>query len=92
MTTYANIMIQIKDLEDQAAVAWKTERPHVVARVKELVEQFKLTPREVYPGIKQYNIPVKYRDGQNTWTGRGKLPKWLKAKVESGESLESFKV
>jgi len=92
MTTYADIMIQIKDLEDQAAVAWKTERTSALERAKSLVAEFRLTPKELFPGAKRYVIPVKYRDGQNTWTGRGKMPLWLRSKVESGIALDTFKV
>lgn len=92
MTTYADIMIQIKDLQAQAAEAWIDERPLALDRAKSLVAEFKLTPRELFPGAKRYVIPVKYRDGQNTWTGRGKMPRWLRTKLESGEQLESFKV
>lgn len=38
---------------------------------------------------------VKYRNPANqeeTWTGRGKQPKWLVAKLESGSTLEDFAV
>jgi DNA-binding protein H-NS len=37
--------------------------------------------------------PIKYR-GPNgeTWTGRGKTPKWITAAVEAGQSVDSFKI
>lgn len=38
---------------------------------------------------------VKYRDTsnpENTWTGRGKRPKWLQAAIENGFPIESFLV
>ena len=40
-------------------------------------------------GIK---VPPKYKDSAtgNTWTGRGKMPKWVSAAVASGRSLESL--
>ena len=39
-------------------------------------------------GIK---VPAKYRDTSgNTWTGRGKMPRWLADATASGRSLESF--
>ena len=39
---------------------------------------------------KGYKAPIKYRgpNGQ-TWTGRGKLPRWIK---DSGKDKEEFKV
>jgi DNA-binding protein H-NS len=39
------------------------------------------------------NLPVKYR-GPNgeTWSGRGRLPKWLQAIAAEGRSREEFRV
>ena len=39
------------------------------------------------------SIAAKYRDpdnNANTWTGRGKQPNWLKAKLQSGSTLDEF--
>lgn len=39
-------------------------------------------------------VPIRYRHpvtGQ-TWTGRGKMPNWLREEVDAGASIESFKV
>ncbi len=36
-------------------------------------------------------VPPRYRDQNgNTWTGRGKQPKWVVAALASGRSLESL--
>ena len=35
---------------------------------------------------------VKYRDGENTWAGRGKMTNWLKKHVDAGRSIDEFKV
>ena len=38
-------------------------------------------------------VPVKYRDtAGNGWTGRGIQPKWLRAALAAGQTLESFLV
>ena len=40
-------------------------------------------------------VEVKFRDPKNTantWTGRGKRPKWLAVAIASGKKLESFAV
>lgn len=38
-------------------------------------------------------VAVKYKDEQgNTWTGRGKTPRWLAAAEKSGKSREQFKI
>ena len=35
---------------------------------------------------------VKYRDGDKTWTGRGRLPTWLTAAEAQGHSRDEFLV
>lgn len=40
-------------------------------------------------------VAPKYRNPANadqTWTGRGLKPKWLKAELDQGRSLEDFKI
>lgn len=40
-------------------------------------------------------VAVRFRDTENasnTWTGRGKHPRWLAAKLEQGHSLDEFAV
>lgn len=40
-------------------------------------------------------VAVKYADPKDpsmTWTGRGRMPKWLSARIKSGAKLESFKL
>jgi DNA-binding protein H-NS len=47
-------------------------------------------PRRPYP-----KVPPKYRNPKNpaeTWTGRGKRPRWLTAELRSGEKLENFSI
>jgi DNA-binding protein H-NS len=54
----------------------ETDRPAVARR------------RRPYPRV----LP-KYRNPSNpaeTWSGRGKMPRWLKAKVESGKAADDF--
>lgn len=42
--------------------------------------------------IKGQKVAVKYRDGDNTWSGRGNRPRWLVAKLSDGRTLEDFLV
>lgn len=38
-------------------------------------------------------VAVKFRDDKgNTWTGRGKTPRWLVAAEKTGRDRESFKI
>lgn len=39
------------------------------------------------------SVAVKYRDPknpENTWTGRGRMPRWLQAAVDAGKKKDSF--
>ena len=43
-------------------------------------------------GDKRASVAPKYRDNETnqTWTGRGKAPTWMAAKLAAGASKESF--
>ena len=38
------------------------------------------------------SVKAKYRDGKTgeTWSGRGRMASWLKAKQEAGENIEKY--
>lgn len=43
--------------------------------------------------LKGVKIAPKYKDKQgNTWTGRGNQPRWLRAALETGKTLEEFTI
>ena len=50
--------------------------------------------RAVKPAKKSAGpVPIKYRDeAGNTWTGRGKTPRWLVEAEKSGKTRDSFKI
>ncbi len=40
-------------------------------------------------------IPIRYRDKEvhtDTWTGRGKQPKWLVKRIDEGHKIEEFEL
>lgn len=37
-------------------------------------------------------VAIKYRDGNDTWTGRGNKPRWLVARLAEGKQLADFTV
>ena len=44
-------------------------------------------------GVKGVKVAIKYKDDQgNGWSGRGSQPRWLRAALEAGKSLEDFAV
>ncbi|MBM4231255.1 MAG: H-NS histone family protein [Gammaproteobacteria bacterium] len=42
-------------------------------------------------GKRRGKVAIKYRDGQgNTWSGRGKTPRWLAAAEKAGSKRDQF--
>ena len=41
-----------------------------------------------------HEVPIKYRDAGtgDTWTGRGRMARWLKVKQDAGEDIEKYRV
>lgn len=85
MTSYKELLKQREALEKQISEARRVELSGAVAQVRALVEEFGLTAEDVFPAGRARSstsgtkVAPKYRDpatGQ-TWTGRGKAPKWI---------------
>ena len=98
MSTYAELQKQIAALQAQAHEARKTEIAGVVADIRAKMTEYNLTVEDLGLGARRAGsragstVAPKYRDpatGQ-TWSGRGKRPKWLAAEVAAGKSLEQF--
>ena len=90
-TSYKDLLQQREALEKAIADARQREVSDAVSRVRALVAEYGLTSHDVFPagraaksaGTKSTGkVAPKYRDpatGQ-TWTGRGKAPKWIDGK------------
>jgi DNA-binding protein H-NS len=90
-TSYKDLLQQRETLEKAIADARKREVSDAVGKVRALVAEYGLTAQDVFPsgrapkafGTKAtVKVAPKYRDpatGQ-TWTGRGKAPKWIEGK------------
>ena len=92
MATYKELLKQQEALALQVEEARKREISDAVAQVRQMVSEFGLTERDVFPSGRKSGgtrtggkVAPKYRDpatGQ-TWTGRGKAPKWIDGKDRS---------
>ena len=83
--SYVDLLKQKQELEQQIENARKRESGDAVAKCRQLIEQFNLTTDDLFPVGRVAKVRTgaivapKYRDpatGQ-TWTGRGKPPKWI---------------
>jgi DNA-binding protein H-NS len=89
--SYKDLLQQREALEKAIADARHREVSDAVAKVRALVAEYALTAHDVFPSGRASKAPgtkatvkvaPKYRDpatGQ-TWTGRGKAPKWIDGK------------
>ena len=93
MSQLAELIKQREALEAQIAAARKAEIADAISKIKELVAEFGLIAHDIFGSAKlgrktstggaaKTTVAPKYRDpstGQ-TWTGRGKAPKWIEGK------------
>jgi DNA-binding protein H-NS len=88
MTTYQEYKAKIAELESLAESARKNEVQQAKEKIAEIMREFNLTLADLgstgkaKPAKTRAPVPTKYRDdatGQ-TWTGRGRAPKWLEGK------------
>ena len=96
MASYKDLQNQIAELQKQAEAARADEINETVATIKSLIKQFGLTASDIGFGVKNpgksgkpsKSASVMYRDDTgNTWSGRGRMPGWLKEKDK-----EAFRV
>jgi len=87
MQAIADLLTKKKELDQQieeTSREWKKAR---IAEVKHLMDQHGITIKEITPAKAKRKKPaIKYTDGKNTWTGRGKEPLWIK-----GRDRDQFK-
>lgn len=93
MSTYTDYMQQIAELQRKAEQARASEVAQAKAEIAELMRRHGLTVADLGDSKPTRKMPgpvaAKYRDpvsGQ-TWSGRGRAPKWL-----NGRNKEDFSI
>jgi DNA-binding protein H-NS len=84
MEEIRRIAMQILDLEAQTQAAIKEQRPTIIAEIKTQISVFDLTEKDLF-GRK---VPVKYRYGEQEWSGRGKRPLWFQGAIDAGIPID----
>jgi len=86
MTTLAELIKQKETLEAQITATRQSELADAISKVKALVAEHGLTQKDVFGGSKTTKkssgggkVAAKYLNSSTgqTWTGRGKAPKWI---------------
>ena len=62
--------------------------------IREIADLIGAEVKISFPKKKIYKTEILYRDPKNpnnTWTGRGKIPRWLSYYINQGQSIDMFK-
>ena len=99
MASYKELKAKAEELLRQAEDARKTEIAEVVAQIKARMAEFNLTVADLRDGArkggrKASTVAPKYRDPAtgDSWSGRGKEPRWLAAHLKKGRKKEDFRI
>ena len=97
MATYTELQREISRLMQQAEDARKAEIRAVIADIKAKMLEYGITVADLgstgrSSRAKGATVAAKYRNSATgeTWTGRGKMPRWLQAQVSAGKRKEDF--
>ena len=103
--TYAEL-VQLRSRVDAAIVERQaTEKRDMARKLEAMASASGFTVRELFgarrgrPPLKSsakgQRVAVKFRnpkDPSQTWTGRGRMSKWLAEALKRGQNIETFKV
>lgn len=96
MTSYADLQAQIADLQAKADAARKAEVAAVLAEIRAKMAEYGITVSDLgsaRPSTRRgTTVAAKYRNLSTgeTWTGRGKPPRWMAAEIAAGKRKEDF--
>lgn len=102
MSTYQELLAQKAELERKIENARKQELSDAVAQIKGLMAQYGITvadlgaksPAGKPASSKGGKVAPKYRNPAtgDTWTGRGRQPKWVESALASGKQLSDYAI
>ena len=100
MPTYQELSARIASLMQQAEGQRKAEVAAVIRDIHAKMGEYGITTADLDSGRalrssrRGQAITVKYRNAATgeTWTGRGKMPRWLVAEVARGRTKEQFAI
>lgn len=98
MTQYKELMQQIEALKKQAEEVRQREISEVIKDIKAMMDEFGITPADLGFSVATRSAKAKaaavakYRHPQTgeTWSGKGRAPKWLLDAEANGQRREQF--
>ena len=81
-----------KDIDGEKLARAAANKAEGLARIKALAQEYGISMEDALNATEKTKKPVapKYADGKgNTWSGRGRKPKWIEKLIASGVDIES---
>ena len=98
--SYKDIKAQIEDLKRQAEEARMNEIDEIIDQIKQEIREYDLSADDLGFHLNTESKPVvrarqrseaKYRGPTgDTWTGRGRKPRWMEQAIAEGHSMDEF--
>ncbi len=106
LTEKQKIENQILQLQQQAKELQERHRQPAIASIIQSMTEYDITPEEIAAAFGRQNkrrtasgaarkpVAIKFRHPQtgDTWTGRGKAPRWITTAESQGQSRDQFLV
>lgn len=88
MKTYHQLLTERAELDAQIKKAIKAEKKDAITAAKKIIDDFKLTPKEVFAKKK---AKAKYRNPETgaEWSGRGIAPVWIRGQNRAYFEIEA---
>ncbi len=92
-----DLMVMEAQIKKAITVAKERERAELKQQVEMMVQDSGFSVNELFSArsTKGKTVAPKYINPDNsseTWTGRGRKPRWLTAKLDAGAKLEDFAI
>jgi DNA-binding protein H-NS len=96
--SYRELLDLKANIDNAIAVKKHAEKSDIKKKMREMIEGAGFDVGEILgngsgKSLKGRKVAPKYanpKDASETWTGRGRQPKWLVAELAKGRSLNSF--
>ena len=100
-TSFDELLMRKHNLDQEIAERQDTEVEGLKTKVFTVASALGITVAELFgiktgdqqPRKRKQKLTAKYRDPEqpeNTWTGKGRAPKWLQEKLDLGATKDEF--